>query len=117
MLGTILKLIRIANDMSTKNAAETTGISSTYISEVESGNKSPSISPLNSIANTYNIPASKILLFEETAVEHQLNYQQILKLILEYYIYEQSNEESIQKNNYSKKQSFKMIVFIYLLLP
>ena len=36
MLGYILKLTRIANDMSIKQAAEKTGVSSAYFSEIES---------------------------------------------------------------------------------
>lgn len=97
MLGYILKLTRIAINMSTKEAAIKAGTSSTYISEVESGNKTPSLSMLKKIAITYDISVSKLLLFEELATEQNLNYQETLKLILEYYVNEQkesSNDKS-----------------------
>ena len=98
MLGYILKLTRIAINMSTKDAAIKSGVSSTYISEVESGNKTPSLSMLKKIALTYDISVSKLLLFEELATEQNLNYQETLKLILEYYV----NEQKEVSNNKSK---------------
>ena len=86
MLGYILKLTRIANDMSIKQAAEKTGVSSAYFSEIESGNKKPTLSMLKKICETYNLPVSSLLSFEEIATAKNLNYQEALIMILKYYV-------------------------------
>lgn len=92
MLNTILKVTRLVNEMTIKSVAEKSGVSYSCISELEAGKKSPTITTLKSLAKIYNIRVSRLLLFEEIAVEQQLNYQQILKMILEFYIYEKNNE-------------------------
>ena len=94
MLNTILKVTRLVNEMPIKSVAENSGVSYSCISELETGKKSPTITTLKSLAKIYNIKVSKLLLFEEIAIEQNLNYQQILKMILEYYVYEKNNENS-----------------------
>ena len=94
MLNTILKVTRLVNEMPIKSVAENSGVSYSCISELEAGKKSPTITTLKSLAKIYNIKVSKLLLFEEIAIEQNLNYQQILKMILEYYVYEKNNENS-----------------------
>lgn len=101
MLGNVLKLIRFANEMSTKDAAQNSNVSSTYISEVENGNKNPSISVLKKIAETYNIPLSQIFLFEELQIQDNLSNRQLLIMILEYYI-NKTNKENSQEINKKK---------------
>lgn len=94
MINKILKITRIINDMSIKSVSENSGFSYSYISEIERGKKSPTISTLKSIAKVYNIPVSKLFLFEEITEEKQLNYQQISKMILDYYLYEKNNKNN-----------------------
>lgn len=94
MLNTVLKITRIVNDMTIKSVSENSGVSYSCISELEAGKKSPTITTLKSICKVYNISLSQLLLFEELSEEKQLNYQEILKMILEYYIYEKNNQNS-----------------------
>ena len=95
MLNKILKITRIINEMSIKTVALKSKVSYSYISELEAGKKSsPSISTLKSIAKVYDIPVSRLFLFEEIANEKLLNNQQISKMILEYYLCEKNNENS-----------------------
>ena len=94
MLGLVLKLTRIANNITTKSVADKSGISSTFICDIENSRKKVSLENLKAIVKVYDIPLSKILFFEEKATEKQMNYQQILKMILEYYVYEKNNENS-----------------------
>ena len=88
MLSFTLKLIRIANDLKSTEAAKKCGVSPTYISEIETGVKTPSFVMLKKIADAYNVSPSKLLWFEEEISEKKLNYQQGLHLILEYYVKE-----------------------------
>jgi len=92
MIGYILKLVRVANNnMSAATAAKMLGVSSTFICEIEKGNKKPSITTLKKISSIYNIPLSEILLFDELQEQNSLSYQQTLKMILEYYIFKQND--------------------------
>lgn len=87
MIGYILKLIRVANNnMSTKDVAKMLDVSSSHISLIEKGDKKPSLTMLKKISSVYNIPLSEILLFDEIQEQKGLNYQQTLKMILEYYV-------------------------------
>ena len=87
MLGEVLKAIRVANNgMSTKLAAERAQVSSTYINLIENGSKNPSYTTLKKLATAYNIPLSQIFLFDENQEENNLTYQQLLILILKYYV-------------------------------
>lgn len=110
MLNFTLKLIRIANDLKSIEVAKKCGVSATYISEIESGTKTPTINMLKKIAEVYNISSSKILWLDEEISENKLNYQQGLYLILEYYIkekktpvnYSDDDEMSITKQQVKK---------------
>jgi len=42
------------------------GISSSYLSEIESGKKEPTLELLNKYASIFNVPLSSILAFSET---------------------------------------------------
>lgn len=93
MLGNTLRAIRIANDMSMKEAGEKAGVTSTYIGEVEIGKKNPSLKVLERLADVYNIPKYKIFEFDEQYEENKYSYPQLLKVILEYYLYECKEQE------------------------
>lgn len=65
MLGSILKHIRVFNKKTQFELAENLDISRSYISEIESGSKIPTIELLQKYSDNFNIPLSTIMLFAE----------------------------------------------------
>lgn len=85
-IGYILKLFRIANNLVVKDLAEMMGVSSTYITEIEAGNKNPSLSTLDKFSKAFNINKSIIVYFDEVKEKYNYDYQIILLKILEIYV-------------------------------
>ena len=81
-LGNVLKLLRIANEMSVKDLATRMSVSSTYISEVEANNKKPSLDMLSRYSEALNVSKSTILYFDEVGEKSGYNYQHLLLEIL-----------------------------------
>ena len=69
MLAEALRLIRVFHDMKQQELAERLGLSKSYVSELESGKKVPSIEVIQKYSDTFDIPASSILFFSES-LEH-----------------------------------------------
>jgi transcriptional regulator with XRE-family HTH domain len=65
MLSEVLRLIRVYHDLSQTEAAEKLKISKSYLSEIESGIKTPTLPLLETYAAEFRIPASAILFFAE----------------------------------------------------
>ena len=65
-LGEALRLVRSFHDLSQIDLARLLNISRSYLSEVESGKKTPSLGLLDSYATVFEIPISYLLLFCET---------------------------------------------------
>lgn len=65
MLSRALRLIRIFHDIKQNELAEKLGVSRSYLSEIESGKKSPSLEIVNKYSEYFDIPASSILFFSE----------------------------------------------------
>lgn len=65
MLGSILKHIRIFNHKTQSELAENLGISRSYISEIESNSKTPTLEVLQKYSDVFDIPLSSIMLFSE----------------------------------------------------
>ena len=82
-LGNVLKLLRIANDMSIKELAEKMAVSSAYISEVEANNKNPSLDTLTKYSEALNVNKSAIMYFDEEGEKISYDYQHLLLQILE----------------------------------
>jgi len=82
-LGNVLKLLRIANEMSIKDLATKMAVSSTYISEVEANNKKPSLDMLTKYSEALNVNKSAILYFDEEGAKISYHYQKLLLKILE----------------------------------
>lgn len=59
--GKAFKIARVANDYTAKEAAEHAQVSSTYISEVESGIKTPSLNNFKKLSKVYNLSASQMM--------------------------------------------------------
>lgn len=82
-LGNVLKLIRIARELSIKDLSEKMGVSPAYISEVEANSKSPSLEMLARFSEALKINRSNILYFDEQGQKNGYNYQQLLYSILQ----------------------------------
>jgi transcriptional regulator with XRE-family HTH domain len=65
MINDALRLMRVFHDIKQKELAEKLGISSSHLSEVESGKKAPTLQLLQSYAEHFGIPLSSILFFSE----------------------------------------------------
>lgn len=65
MLGRALRLIRVFHDMPQGKLAQRLGISNSFLSEIETEKKTPSIDLLNKYSAIFDIPMSSILLFAE----------------------------------------------------
>lgn len=60
-----LRLVRVFHDMNQSALAERLGISKSYLSELESGKKSPTLDLLQKYAEAFNMPLSSLLFFAE----------------------------------------------------
>jgi transcriptional regulator with XRE-family HTH domain len=66
MLGEALRLIRVYHDLKQKQAAERLGVSTSYISEIEKGSKTPTLEVIDRYAKVFEIPVSSIMFFAES---------------------------------------------------
>lgn len=78
----MLKLLRIAQNMTAKDLAIKMNVSAAYISEVETNDKTPSLAMLSKYSEALNISKSAILYFEEKGEECGYNHQELLYEIL-----------------------------------
>lgn len=60
-----LRLVRVFHDMSQTALADRLGISKSYLSEIESGKKSPTLELIQKYAETFGMPLSSLLFFAE----------------------------------------------------
>lgn len=67
MINRVLKLVRQFHRLSQSETAARLQISKSYLSEIESGVKSPTLDLLENYAQKFRIPASTLLLFAENA--------------------------------------------------
>ena len=66
MLGEALRLIRVFHDLKQTEAAARLGISKSYLSEIESEVKGPTLQLIDRYAEVFELPASSILFFAES---------------------------------------------------
>ncbi|MBD1903867.1 helix-turn-helix domain-containing protein [Trichocoleus sp. DQ-A3] len=66
MLNEALRLMRVFHDLSQKELAEKLGISKSYLSEIESGKKNPTLALLNNYSGLFDVPVSSIMFFGES---------------------------------------------------
>ncbi|MDH1511881.1 helix-turn-helix domain-containing protein [Pseudomonas mosselii] len=72
MLYKALRLIRSFHDMSQTELSESLGISKSYLSEIESGKKQPTLDILEKYSKEFEIPLSSIMFFSETIDANKL---------------------------------------------
>lgn len=65
MLNNALKKIRLFHNMKQNELSQQLNISKSYLSEIESGKKPPSIELLQNYAVIFDIPVSSLLYFSE----------------------------------------------------
>ena len=65
-VGRAIRVIRTEHGMTRKGLAERSGLSYPYVSEIETGKKSPSSKALRSIADAIGIPPHELLAAAET---------------------------------------------------
>lgn len=65
MIYEALRLIRVFHDLKQVELAEKLGVSKSHISEIENGNKSPSLDLIQRYADEFRIPVSSIMFFAE----------------------------------------------------
>jgi len=88
VIGKIIKYFRYINDISIKKLSDKTGISVTYITELEKGNKNNiSIDILIKLSKGFNISSSSLMKIIEDVEENNLSDKvlmlHILKLSIE----------------------------------
>lgn len=65
MLAEALRLIRVFHDMKQQELADQLGLSKSYVSELESGKKVPSMEVVQKYSDAFKIPPSSIFFFAE----------------------------------------------------
>lgn len=80
MFGEALRLVRAFHDVNQTELADALGISRSYLSEIESGKKVPSLDLLQRYSSHFDIPLSSLILFSENTGESQrdLNVKSML---------------------------------------
>ena len=65
MISEALRLIRVFHDLKQFELAEKLDISKSHISEIENGNKTPSLEVIQRYSEEFGIPVSSIMFFAE----------------------------------------------------
>jgi transcriptional regulator with XRE-family HTH domain len=65
MLNEALRLIRVYHDVNQSEMAEKLGISKSYLSEIESGRKKPTLDLIDKYSEIFKVPVSSIMFFSE----------------------------------------------------
>ncbi len=66
MLNRALRLLRTYHQLTQVQLAKRLGISNSYLSEIESGDKTPPLDLLDKYSDIFKMPTSSILLFSES---------------------------------------------------
>jgi transcriptional regulator with XRE-family HTH domain len=65
MLGEALRLIRVYHDLKAKEVAKKLQISTSYLSEIENGHKTPKLELITKYSEEFSLPISSIMFFAE----------------------------------------------------
>jgi transcriptional regulator with XRE-family HTH domain len=65
MLYEALRLLRVFHDLKQNELAERLNVSKSYISEIEKGNRTPSLDLIDRYAQVFKVPVSSIMFFSE----------------------------------------------------
>lgn len=75
MLNDALRLAREFHNLNQSQAADKLGVSQSFLSEIESGKKTPSLEILQKYAEAFSLPASAFLRFLESLDENSVRPQ------------------------------------------
>lgn len=81
-IGEVLRLLRVANDLSITALSERTGISKSYITEIGKGKKNPSNNILLEYCDGLNISIDSLLYLFKDTENKEFSYQKLLIKIL-----------------------------------
>lgn len=83
-ISNVLRLLRISNDLSIKQLSELTGISVSYITEIEKGVRTrPSIDIIDKYSKALNVSKTTIMFFQEEFDDKNYTYQKMLLEMLQ----------------------------------
>src|SRR4051794_6594123 len=72
MLAKALRLLRIINDINQHDLAKDLRVSPAYLSQIESGKRTPSTDIIERYAEFFKVPVSTLWVFSETLNENSL---------------------------------------------
>lgn len=70
MMNEALRLVRVFHDLNKTQAAERVGLSKSYVTELERGDKKVTLEVLQKYAVAFNVPLSSLMFFAEQASEN-----------------------------------------------
>jgi len=65
MIGEALRLIRVFHDLKQNQVAERLGLSTSYVSEIERGLRTPALETIERYGRVFDMPVSSIMFFAE----------------------------------------------------
>lgn len=69
MLNEALRLVRVFHDLNKTQAAERVGLSKSYVTELERGDKKVTLEVLQKYASGFNVSLSSLMFFAEQAAD------------------------------------------------
>jgi transcriptional regulator with XRE-family HTH domain len=69
MIGEAFKIVRVFNNMTQQELATKLGISHSYLSQIESGKRTPTLGTVRLFSTFFGIPVSNIMFFAEQLSE------------------------------------------------
>lgn len=106
----VLKIARIANDLSQKELANLTNLSPTYISELENGRKNINLKTLGKLSIAFNLKPYEFMALNEyyesliSEKEPLKVYQLVLLRTLKLYIQKENMYQEEPQTTYTKKK-------------
>lgn len=82
-LANVIRLLRIASDLSISELASKTGLSSSYICNVEQARVKPTLPTIKKFADALGVPYSSICYFDEQQSKHGYPFRKLLFFIVE----------------------------------
>jgi transcriptional regulator with XRE-family HTH domain len=65
MIGEAFKIVRVFNNMTQQELAKELGISHSYLSQIESNKRTPTLETIKGFSSFFKIPVSSVMFFAE----------------------------------------------------
>jgi len=82
-LGNVLRIVRIAQDLSTRDIADKMNVRTSYITDVERGDRTPGVDTLAKYCNALNIDRSFVFTCVDEQEKQNYPYRKLLMGILQ----------------------------------